>query len=92
MIAMGGAKDILDQIDMDEKENFSDKTKAHFQQDPDFYRAFVKGIEREVNSSFPIVSASWHHSIRHVDGLTFLLRCSRTVRCRHLRVPRLSNT
>lgn len=57
MVAMGNAKDILNQIEMDEKENFSDKTKAHFQQDPDSYRSFVKGIEREVNSSFPIVSA-----------------------------------
>jgi cation diffusion facilitator CzcD-associated flavoprotein CzcO len=55
MTAMGCAKDILAQIDMDEKENFSNNTKTHFQQDPDFYRSFVKGIEREVNGSFPIV-------------------------------------
>lgn len=91
MIAMGNAKDILGKIDMDEKENFSDKTKAHFQQDPDFYRSFVKGIEREVNGSFPIVSALTFRDWQCVE-LTFLPRCSQTVRRRHLLAPRLPST
>jgi hypothetical protein len=57
MMVMGNAKEILSQIEMDEKENFSEKTKADFKQDADFYRTFVKGIERETNGAFPIVSA-----------------------------------
>lgn len=55
MMAMGDAKELLAQIEVDEKEDFSENTIAKFKSDPDFYRTFVKGIEREVNSAFPIV-------------------------------------
>jgi hypothetical protein len=56
MMMMGNAKELLSQIEVDEKENFSEDMIARFKSDPDFYRTFVKGIEREINSAFPIVS------------------------------------
>ncbi|OIW35313.1 FAD/NAD(P)-binding domain-containing protein [Coniochaeta ligniaria NRRL 30616] len=55
MLVMGNAKDILSEIELDEKENFSQATIARFKSDPDFYRRFVKGIEREVNNGFPVI-------------------------------------
>lgn len=56
-LMMGNAKEILGEVEVDEKENFSDATIARFKSDPDFYRSFVKSIEREVNNAFPVVSA-----------------------------------
>lgn len=55
MLVMGNAKDILSEIELDEKENFSEATIARFRSDPEFYRRFVKGIEREVNNGFPMI-------------------------------------
>ncbi|KAL2135631.1 hypothetical protein VTI74DRAFT_7581 [Chaetomium olivicolor] len=51
------AGDILNQIEMDENENFSQETIERFQADPEFYRQFVKKVERDVNNMFPIVLA-----------------------------------
>ncbi|KAK4128613.1 FAD/NAD(P)-binding domain-containing protein [Parathielavia appendiculata] len=55
---MGQAGQILSQIQMDAQENFSQETIERFQSDPDFYRAFVKKIEVEVNNAFPVVLAN----------------------------------
>ncbi|KAH8910728.1 FAD/NAD(P)-binding domain-containing protein [Coniochaeta sp. PMI_546] len=55
MLVMGNAKDILSEIKLDEKENFSEETIARFKSDPEFYQRFVKGIEREVNNSFSVI-------------------------------------
>lgn len=52
-----GKADILNKIGLDENENFSAETIEKFSSDPSFYRAFVKGIEAEVNNTFPIVLA-----------------------------------
>lgn len=56
MIFTGKAKDVLSRIDLDDKENFSQETIEKFKTDPVFYRAFVKGIEGEINGTFPTVS------------------------------------
>ncbi|KAJ4295958.1 hypothetical protein N0V88_004660 [Collariella sp. IMI 366227] len=48
---------ILNEIEMDEKENFSQATIARFKSDPEFYRQFVKKVERDINNMFPIVLA-----------------------------------
>lgn len=59
MKVMGGpAKAILDEIDLDEKENFSQAQIERFTNDPIFYRKFVKAIERDISGAFPIVSPS----------------------------------
>ncbi|KAB5580483.1 hypothetical protein GE09DRAFT_1212933 [Coniochaeta sp. 2T2.1] len=52
---MMGKGDILSDIEFDDKENFSAATIARFKSDPEFYRRFVKGMEREVNSNFPVI-------------------------------------
>lgn len=53
---MGQAGGILEKIQMDAQENFSQETIEKFESDPEFYRDFVKKIEVEVNNTFPIVS------------------------------------
>ena len=53
---LGVASDALGSIEIDEKENFSKATIERFKSDPEFYRSFVKGIEKEVNNVFPVVS------------------------------------
>ncbi|KAK0618273.1 hypothetical protein B0T17DRAFT_331851 [Bombardia bombarda] len=52
---MGQAGELLNKIELDEKENFSQNTIEKFKSDPEFYRTFVKGIEAEVNNTFPII-------------------------------------
>ena len=55
MRIMGNAAAILDQLELDDKENFSQVTIDRFKSDPEFYKMFVKGIEKEVNNAFPMV-------------------------------------
>ncbi|KAI1773983.1 FAD/NAD(P)-binding domain-containing protein [Hypoxylon cercidicola] len=58
MMLMGGpAKSILEQIEFDEKENFSQRQIEKFKTDPVFYHKFVKVIERDINSVFHIWQA-----------------------------------
>jgi hypothetical protein len=58
---LGQAGEALSRIELDEQENFSPATIEKFQADPQFYRSFVKDIEKEVNDNFKIVSIhlSW---------------------------------
>ncbi|KAI1334768.1 hypothetical protein F5Y15DRAFT_280124 [Xylariaceae sp. FL0016] len=46
---------VLDQIELDENENFSQATIDKFKNDPDFYRQFVRAVEKDINGAFPIV-------------------------------------
>lgn len=57
MLMMGVAKEILKEIEVDEKEDFSEATIARFKSEPDFYRKFIKNIERELSNAFHIVSS-----------------------------------
>jgi len=52
---MGQASSVLDKIELDQKENFSAATIEKFKSDPEFYRTFVKAIEKELNNTFPMV-------------------------------------
>lgn len=52
---MGRAGEALEKIELDAAANFSPEQIEIFKRDPGYYRAFVKAIEREVNSNFPIV-------------------------------------
>lgn len=57
MKMMGGpANEILSEIELDEKENFSPAQIERFTNDPVFYRKFVKVIERDISGVFPVVS------------------------------------
>ena len=48
MKIMGGpAKEILGEIEMDEKENFTPAQIERFKNDPEFYRRFVKDFAKE---------------------------------------------
>lgn len=53
---LGPCREILSQIELDEKENFTPTQIEKFQKDPEFYKKFTKITEKEVNSNFPIVS------------------------------------
>jgi hypothetical protein len=55
---MGQASDPLSKIQLDDEENFSQETIEKFKSDPDFYHDFVKKLEVEVNTGFPVVSSS----------------------------------
>ena len=55
---MGAAGEVLKGIEMDKEENFSQGQIDKFNSDPEYYRHFVKAIEKEVNGAFPIVSDS----------------------------------
>ncbi|KAI1213995.1 FAD/NAD(P)-binding domain-containing protein [Annulohypoxylon truncatum] len=56
MMTMGGpAKDILGQIELDEKENFTQRQIEKFKADPAFYRKFVKTIEQDSNGNFALI-------------------------------------
>lgn len=59
------AKDVLDQIELDEKENFSASQIAKFKSDPEFYKTFVKAIEKDINGAFPMVSVSTYCNAHH---------------------------
>ena len=61
MKIMGGpAKEILNEIEMDEKENFTPAQIERFKSDPEFYRRFVKAIERDIGGAFSVVSSCYH--------------------------------
>ncbi|KAK7988530.1 Cytochrome c oxidase polypeptide 5 [Apiospora arundinis] len=56
MMALNGpAKAVLGQIEMDDKENFSQAQIEKFRSQPELYRHFVKSIERDINGTFPII-------------------------------------
>ncbi|KAI2780749.1 FAD/NAD(P)-binding domain-containing protein [Daldinia loculata] len=56
MKVMGGpAKDILGEIELDEKENFTQRQIERFKSDPAFYRKFIKTIEKDSNGAFALV-------------------------------------
>ncbi|KAI1080434.1 FAD/NAD(P)-binding domain-containing protein [Whalleya microplaca] len=54
-LQMGKASSILDNIETDEAGNFTPAQIEKFRSDPSFYQTFVKTVEEEVNSNFPIV-------------------------------------
>ena len=57
MKIMGGpAKEILKEIEMDEKENFTPAQIERFKNDPEFYRRFVKAVEQDIAGTFAVVS------------------------------------
>jgi hypothetical protein len=59
MKIMGGpAKEIIDQIEFDEKENFTPRQIEKFKNDPAFYRKFVKTVERDLSGAFAVVSTT----------------------------------
>jgi cation diffusion facilitator CzcD-associated flavoprotein CzcO len=87
-LMMGNAKELLSEVEVDEKENFSEATISRFKSDADFYRRFVKGIEREVNNAFPVVSARPYWPSQINCGINRTSRSSKTAQCRHLPAPK----
>ncbi|KAH8891047.1 FAD/NAD(P)-binding domain-containing protein [Thozetella sp. PMI_491] len=53
--ALGQAGEVLSKIELNAKEDFSQATIEKFESDPEFYRYFVKGIEKEINNVLPIL-------------------------------------
>ena len=88
---MGQAGGILEKIQMDAQENFSQETIAKFESDPEFYRDFVKKVEVEVNNTFPIVSQPFAYVVKLVP-LTRSARYSQTARSKPSPAPKSPNT
>lgn len=54
-MAMGAAKEVVQEMNVDDAENFTNRQLARFQDDPKYYRDFVKSIEKDISSNFPTV-------------------------------------
>lgn len=50
-----GGGQMLKEITVDEKENFPPEQIQRFKEDKEFYRRFVKGIEKDTGGNFRIV-------------------------------------
>lgn len=46
---------MLKEISVDAKENFTPEQIRRFEDDPEFYRRFVKGIEKDTSGNFRVV-------------------------------------
>lgn len=53
-VMMGGGQ-MLKEISLDAKENFTPEQIRRFQEDPDFYKRFVKAIEKDTSGNFRLV-------------------------------------
>lgn len=53
--AMMGGGQILKEISLDAKENFTPEQTRRFEDDPEFYRRFVKSIEKDTSGNFRAV-------------------------------------
>lgn len=51
---MGGGQ-MLKEISLDAKENFTPEQITRFEDDPEFYKRFVKGIEKDTSGNFRLV-------------------------------------
>lgn len=60
---------MLKEIDLDAKENFTPEQIRRFEDDPDFYRRFVKGIEKDTSGNFRLVRFTQPQQVhtRHAD-------------------------
>ncbi|KAK1636390.1 flavin-binding monooxygenase [Colletotrichum phormii] len=55
-LLLGKAKQTMEQIELDEDENFTPAQIEKFKSDPALYKSFVKAIEEQVNNNFFIVA------------------------------------
>lgn len=58
---MGGGQ-MLKEISLDEQENFTPEQIQTFKDDLDFYKRFVKGIEKDTSGNFRVVSINSYPS------------------------------
>lgn len=91
--AMMGGGQMLKEISLDAKENFTPEQIRKFEDDADFYRRFVKGIEKDTSGSFKLV----RHARCQVVKLSMLTvppsyRWSETAPYKHLPAPRSEST
>ncbi|KAL2837073.1 FAD/NAD(P)-binding domain-containing protein [Aspergillus pseudodeflectus] len=54
LLAQGGGGGILNEIEMSDNESFPPSQIQRFEEDPAFYRKFVKAVEEVVNGNFPL--------------------------------------
>lgn len=91
--AMMGGGQMLKEISLDEKENFIPEQIRRFQDDTDFYRRFVKGIEKDTSGNFRLVRYA-RCQVVQLNMLTVPLsyRWSETAPYKHSRAPRSRST
>lgn len=80
---------MLKEISLDAKENFTPEQIRRFEDDSDFYRRFVKGIEKDTSGNFKVV----RHARRQVMILSLLTvpllyRWSEMAPYKHLLAPK----
>lgn len=87
--AMMGGGQMLKEISLDAKENFTPEQIRRFEDDPEFYRRFVKGIEKDTSGNFRVVSHAWYQVVK-LRMLTVLLphRWPETAPYRHSPAPK----
>lgn len=62
---------MLKEITLDEKENFPPEQIQSFKDDQDFYRKFVKGIEKDTIGNFRLVRLTPSGLTRHLPTSSF---------------------
>lgn len=74
---MTGGGQMLKEISLDEKENFTPEQIQRFKDDVDFYTRFVKGIEKDTSGNFRVVWSDYYLSqaLDSADHLTLHLGC-----------------
>lgn len=84
---------MLKEISLDAKENFTPEQIQRFEDDPEFYRRFVKGIEKDTSGNFRVVSHAWYQVVK-LRMLTVLLphRWPETAPYRHSPAPKSGST
>lgn len=91
--AMMGGGQMLKEISLDAKENFTAEQIQRFGDDPDFYRRFVKGIEKDTSGNFRLVRLVRPSQYTY-GKLTVSLspRWSRTAPYKHSPAPKSGST
>ncbi|KAK1676414.1 hypothetical protein BDP55DRAFT_550601 [Colletotrichum godetiae] len=69
-LLLGRATQTMEQIELDEDENFTPAQIAKFKSDPALYKSFVKAIEEQVNSNFFMVLKDSETHRQATQGVT----------------------
>lgn len=91
--AMMGGGQMLKEISLDAKENFTPEQIQRFEDDSEFYRRFVKGIEKDTSGNFRAVSHACFQVVK-LSMLTVSLpyRWSETAPFKRSPAPRSGST
>lgn len=84
---------MLKEISLDAKENFTAEQIRRFEDDPEFYRRFVKGIEKDTSGNFRLVRLA--RSSKYTQSMLTMRvspRWSKTAPYKHSQAPKSGST